>query len=79
MTMTPIHLETVQLRPRTRLLEKGKTELTIAGLGRCRFYRATVDHLGAVLELDVVDPRNGGIRTVVADRAVKIHRTEKLR
>lgn len=54
-------------------------ELTIRGLGRCRFGSARLDESGAVLWVDVFDRRNGGQHSVTVDRISAVHVKAKLR
>ena len=55
------------------------TELTVRGLGRCRFSGAVLSDDNAVLWLDVYEPRCGAARSVTPDRVARVHRTRKLR
>lgn len=54
-------------------------EVTVRGIGRCRVWRPVVDHNGRLSHVDVLDPRNGGCRSVRPDRVVRVHRLSKLR
>lgn len=54
-------------------------EVTVKGLGRCRYAGAKVNDDGVVEWLNVHEARNGGMRSVVPERLRAIHRTEKLR
>lgn len=59
-------------------LRKGD-ELTVRGIGRCRFAFATLGQDGDVLWLDVFEQRCGNQRCVAPSAVTKVHRTTKLR
>lgn len=68
-----------QLEARLGRLDRG-TEVTVRGVGRCRYLGARRDLAsGEVSWIDVTDPRNGGTRSVAPDRLVRVHRKERLR
>ena len=69
--------ETVRLPGRLPL--HAGDEVTVRGLGRCRFAYATLGQDGDVLWLDVWEPRCGNQRCVAPGAVTKVHRTLKLR
>ena len=52
-------------------------EVTVAGIGRCRFVRAEVDAAGAVDVLEVFE-LGVGLRSVAVDRVREVHRGLRL-
>lgn len=56
-------------------MERG-SEVTVRGLGRCRFLRVVLAPSGAWA--DVAWPRTGAVRSVPLDRIRTVHRTRRL-
>lgn len=54
-------------------------EVTVRGIGRCRVRGPVLDDAGALSHVDVYDPRNGGLRSVLPERVLRVHRLSKLR
>lgn len=54
-------------------------EVTIRGLGRCRYGSAELADDGTIRWVNVYERRNGGCRSVAADRIATVHHKAKLR
>lgn len=52
-------------------------EVSVKGLGRCRYLRTVEAPAGTWV--DLYWPRNGGIRSVTLDRLRTVHRSRKLK
>jgi hypothetical protein len=60
-----------------RLVERD-TELTVTGIGRVRFLRATTNPRNGATWLDVVD-KQGKLRSARPERVTRVHRLSKTR